>query len=263
MQGAAIKQIARSILNRTGYDIRRATELPPPAPDIRHTVSFPEATYAPWLSDTEFQQLYRIIRKNTLVDRYRCYELWQLVAESAKLVNGDLIEIGVWRGGTGALIARKCQLVGIEGTVYLCDTFKGIVKAGPLDPSYVGGEHANTTKEDVLGLLNALNLDRVSILEGIFPDESKGVLDNHRFRLCHIDVDVYQSAKDIVSWIWPRLEYGGIIIFDDYGFRGCAGITRFVNEERLNRDRLVLHNLNGHAVVIKLANDPPTTNSTG
>ena len=25
------------------------------------------------------------------------------------------------------------------------------------------------------------------------------------FRLCHIDVDVYQSAKDVFDWVWPRL----------------------------------------------------------
>jgi O-methyltransferase len=43
----------------------------------------------------------------------------------------------------------------------------------------------------------------------------------------------------------------GIIVYDDYGFSGCEGITRYVNEQIGKRDRLVLHNLNGHAVVVK------------
>jgi hypothetical protein len=106
-----------------------------------------------------FPRLRTGIRTSTPVDRNRCYELWQLVAQAAKLQGGALIEIGVWRGGT-------------------------------------------------------------------------------------------DSAKDIVNWTWPRLVPGGIIVYDDYGFHSCVGITRFVNEERDKPDRLVVHNLNGHAVVI-------------
>jgi O-methyltransferase len=254
---STLKQAVRFLANHAGFEIRRANELPSPAAGIRHAVAFPEATYAPWLTDVEFQELYQRVAGHTLVDSYRCYELWQLVAESAKTSRGELIEIGVWRGGTGALIAKKCQLVGIEDMVYLCDTFKGVVKAGPMDPHYVGGEHANAARGDVLRLLSSLKLDFVSILEGIFPDDSLHLLEHHEFRFCHIDVDVYQSAKDIIDWIWPRLVNGGIVVYDDYGFPGCVGITRFVNEERNKRDRRVIHNLNGHAVVIKIASDSP------
>ena len=44
---------------------------------------------------------------------------------------------------------------------------------------------------------------------------------------------------------------GGIIVYNDYGFLGCDGITKFVEEQMSCADRLVMHNLNGHAVVIK------------
>lgn len=57
----------------------------------------PSADYAPWLSDSSFNEIYEIIKDHTLVDKYRLYELWQLVEETAKL-NGSLIEIGIWRG---------------------------------------------------------------------------------------------------------------------------------------------------------------------
>jgi O-methyltransferase len=248
-----LKQIVKNLANAAGYKVRRTGELPPRSPGIRHSEVFPLATYCPWLADEEFKQLYETVKNNTVVDLYRCYELWQLVSEASKLQSGDLIEIGVWRGGTGALIAKKCQLAGIQGTVYLCDTFKGVVKAGPLDADYTGGEYANTSRETVLELCQILKLDRVRVLEGIFPDECGDALSHHCFRFCHIDVDVYQSARDIVEWIWPRLLAGGIIVYDDYGFYDCAGITQFVNEERCKADRIVTHNLNGHAVVIKIA----------
>lgn len=32
---------------------------------------------------------------------------------------------------------------------------------------------------------------------------------------------------------------------------GLSGVTRFVDEQRYRPDRLVLHNLNGHAIVVK------------
>jgi O-methyltransferase len=247
-----VKRLAKALFRATGLEVRRTAETPSHAPGIRHAEVFPAATYSPWLADMEFNSVYQLIRNNTLVDIYRCYELWQLIAEAAKLPGGDLIEIGVWRGGTGALIARRCQLIGIDDPVYLCDTFKGVVKASSRDVAYIGGEHADTNQQAVLGLTRALRLDQVRIIEGVFPDDTGHLLSDRSFRLCHIDVDVYDSARDIVNWVWPRLLPGGIIVYDDYGFHSCVGITRFVNEERAKPDRVVIHNLNGHAIVIKL-----------
>jgi O-methyltransferase len=131
----------------------------------------PVADHAPWTSDNTFTQTYRVIKSFTLVDPYRCYEIWSLVAQSAKL-EGSLLEVGVWRGGSGALIATKATLCGITDTVYLCDTFTGVVKAmAQKDSSYRGGEHANTSKHMVEDLVyQRLHLTNVSILPGVFPE---------------------------------------------------------------------------------------------
>ena len=211
----------------------------------------PSAAYAPWLSDDLFNKVYKTIKNNTLVDKYRCYELWQLVAETTKL-KGALIEVGTWRGGSGALIAQKAKLAGIKDAVYLCDTFKGIVKAKANDPSHKNGDLADTSEKIVEEIIHKLKLDNIKILSGIFPDETGKFITENGFRFCHIDVDVYQSAKDAVEWLWPKLVVGGLIIFDDYGDERCNGITKFVNEERGKRDRMVFYNLNGHAIMVKL-----------
>lgn len=218
--------------------------------DTNYEPVLPCATYAPWLSDNSFNRAYEIIKDYTLVDKYRCYELWQLVEQTAKL-HGALIEVGVWRGGSGALIAEKSKLDGIKDKVFLCDTFTGVVKAGDPDSTYIGGEHADTSKATVEEAINKLKLDNTEILVGVFPEETSKLISDNTFRFCHIDVDVYQSARDIVEWLWPKLVIGGIVVFDDYGFQGCNGVTRFVNEERRKKGRLVIHNLNGHAIVIK------------
>jgi O-methyltransferase len=192
----------------------------------------------------------RGIAGHTLVDLYRCYELWSLVS-GLRHVPGALIEVGVWRGGTGALLGRRAQLVGIDAPLFLCDTFSGVVKAGDADPVYVGGEHADTSEGVVRDLLARLDVANARILRGIFPDETAAGLEGERFRLCHIDVDVYQSAKDVADWIWPRLSVGGAIVYDDYGIAPTAGVTRFVDEQQDLPDRLTVYNLNGHAITIK------------
>ena len=112
----------------------------------------------------------------------------------------------------------------------------------------------DTDKETVVLdlILRSVGIARVQILDGIFPDETGHGLRERSFRFCHIDVDVYDSAKDIMNWIWPRLVPGGMVVFDDYGFHSCVGITRLVNEERALHDRLVIHNLNGHAIIVKM-----------
>src|SRR4051794_3316125 len=112
-----VKRAAKGMIRAAGYELRSTRECKPVSPGIRHAEVIPAATYSPWLEDEHFKNIHNVIRHNTLVDLYRCYELWQLTIEAGKLAAGDVIEIGVWRGGTGALIAKGCQVAGIESTV--------------------------------------------------------------------------------------------------------------------------------------------------
>ncbi|OXS55987.1 methyltransferase [Cohnella sp. CIP 111063] len=212
----------------------------------------PHASYAPWNEDNLFLATYRTIKQNTLVDKYRCFELWSIIEQVSNL-NGALIEIGVWRGGTGALIATKAKLCDIEDTVYLCDTFTGVVKAGSNDSFYIGGEHKDTSIESVESLLGEMSLENAQILKGIFPDDTADLINEEVFRFCHIDVDVYNSAQQIFDWIWGKMVVGGIIVYDDYGFSKCDGITKHVNQLKTRSDLIYIHNLNGHALFIKIS----------
>jgi len=240
----ALRSFVKRLFRALGYDFFRVT------PDgVEYERIMPEARYAPWKSDQAFQAAYRAVESNTLVDPYRCYELWSLVEQSAKL-EGSLLEVGVWKGGTGALIAARARLSGIADPVYLCDTFRGIVKASEHD-LHVDGAYADTSAELVRRFLDGLKLENVEVLEGIFPEETAKQIPQSRFRFCHIDVDVYQSAKDVLEWVWPKLVVGGMVVYDDYGGEGCEGIVRHVREQMSKSDRIFLHNLNGHAAFIK------------
>lgn len=221
--------------------------------DLKYEGIYSQSVYAPWLADAEFRRALADVQANTLVDEYRCWELWNLVGQSRNLPEGDILEVGVWRGGTGCLMARRMMLDGSPGIVHLCDTFAGVVKAGGQDAGYVGGEHADTSADMVQSLARRMSLTNVRIHRGMFPDDTAHALQDSRLRLCHIDVDVYESASQTFHWAWPRLAIGGVVVFDDYGFYSCSGVTRFVNAMVGERDRLVIYNNNGHALVVKLA----------
>jgi O-methyltransferase len=221
---------------------------------VSHSIVIPGATYSPWIDDTAFSAAFQKIRQNTLVDIYRAHELWSLVGETSHLdgdTGGDILEVGVWRGGTGCLMAARAQQLQPAAKVFLCDTFQGVVKAGSRDSHYKGGEHADTSMHIVQQLADEMGLANIELLEGIFPEATGDRIEDRQFSLCHIDVDVYESAKQVAGWVWSRLVPGGVLVYDDYGFDSCEGVTNLVNERLQGREALTLHNLNGHAVVVK------------
>jgi O-methyltransferase len=234
---------------RAAYDeIRRDPPRRHSGSEFTHHRILPFATLAPWLDDGEFLALYQHIKSYTLVDLYRCYELYCLAKQSLR-VSGCFLEVGVWRGGTGALIGRVASSSGRR--TYLADTFCGVVKAGDRDPRYVGGEHADTSIQTVEYLLATLGVKNAELLSGIFPDDTGNSV-TEKIAFLHCDVDVYQSARDVFEFCRPRMGVGSIVVFDDYGFFGCDGITRYVAELREDPDFVFLHNLNGHAVFIRV-----------
>jgi O-methyltransferase len=242
-----LKQVILEGIHILGYEIFKT----PITTKDQHQTITPFASYSPWNLDSTFAEIYASCRAHTLVDIYRCYEIWSAVAETGKLQQGDLLEVGVWRGGTGAIIAAQSARLIPAAQVFLCDTFSGVVKTGPQDTIYKDGMHADTSAANVQDLLKGLGLRNAHVLQGIFPDETGAELEGLIFRFCHIDVDVYQSSKDICEWLWPRLVRGGLIMFDDYGMRGTEGVQRFVNEWRVREDLIFLYNLNGHAIFVK------------
>lgn len=217
-----------------------------------HAPVRPGETFSPWLTDVDFMETVAAIQGSTLVDHYRLWELWSLVAETACLP-GAILEVGAWRGGTGSLMARRMQLMGQAAPIYLCDTFYGVIKASEHDNWYAGGEHADATRDQVDALIERVvpGATRVQVLAGIFPDETGAQVADSQFRLVHIDVDTYYSAQHVLDFVWPRMPVGGVVVYDDYGCAECGGVVMHVEEQRGKADRLVVHNMNGHALLIK------------
>lgn len=246
----------RALLSYSTFALIRGLELPfhfySKLKNSSYQVIVPANTYAPWLKDEAFRTLFRKVKKHSLVNRYQAWELWKLTEQLDK-IEGDLLEVGVWRGSTSIIMASKLRALHSGKMIYACDTFEGVVKAGhPSDNYYKGGEHSNTSKEFVAKQAASHGLSNIALLQGIFPDDTGHLSSNKSFSLCHIDVDAYESGRSVLDWVWPRLNIGGAIVFNDYGFPLTQGITRLFNEQYQREEAMLFHNLNGNGIMVKI-----------
>ena len=86
-----------------------------------------------------------------------------------------------------------------------------------------------------------------NVLCGVFPDDHVD-LQVSQISFVHLDVDAYQSTRDVIKWCLPRLTDKAILVFDDYGFSGCEGVTQCVHDfmGKYPKKFLLIYNLNGH-----------------
>ena len=246
-----VKSTLKNVARNYGVHVRYMPRLMNKGPE--YEVVLPDATYSPWNLDEGFKTAYSRVQHATLVDKYRCFELWRLVEQCAKLEGGALIEIGVWRGGTAALIAIQAKDLGLRDKVYACDTFSGVVKAGAEDPSYLGGEHADTSQRSVEELFyDTLNLDNIEVLDGYLPRGNR-----RPGREPQVQILSYRRGRLSVSKGCDGMDLGTVGPRRHGRLRRLWLVTQLRASPAMStrncrsRTGLVLHNLNGHAIVIK------------
>jgi O-methyltransferase len=145
-------------------------------------------------------------------------------------VPGDLIETGVWRGGTIIFMRAVLKAYGAQDrTVWAADSFRGLPKPdASLHPD--DAEDALWAQQSLAigleqvkdnfrryGLLD----DQVRFLPGWFRD-TLPTAPIERLSVMRLDGDLYESTMTALESLYPRLSVGGYAIIDDYhAVRGC------------------------------------------
>ncbi len=240
----------------TSIHLARKAVTPPLRGKLGHSTIISTATYSPWELDTDFRAVAGAVADNTLLDEMRLYELWQL-ADQVGHLRGDAIEVGCWRGGVGCLVAHRLTRHQPDTRTYLCDTFTGVVKASSEDSVYVGDEHDDADEQTVRALARRLGLSGVEVLVGIFPEDTGEAVADRAFKFAHIDVDVFEGARDSFEWLLPHLVVGGIVVFDDYGSSMTDGVRSFVDTLQGHPDLAIVRNINGQAVAVRRSTTTP------
>jgi O-methyltransferase len=139
-------------------------------------------------------------------------------------VPGDLIETGVWRGGSAIFMRAVLAAHDVsDRTVWVADSFQGLPTpapdAHPVDREYdldgfsglavdLDQVKANFAK---YGLLD----DNVRFLAGWFKDTLANA-PIEQLAVARLDGDLYASTIDAITALYPKLSIGGYLIVDDY-----------------------------------------------
>jgi hypothetical protein len=181
------------------------------------------------------------VRSYTMTSPERLYALIQAVRYvAAASIPGDIVECGVWRGGSMMAAARTLLECGdVSRHLYLFDTFEGMSAPGARDVG-VDGQAASellrsqdrndpgsawcyASVEDVQSAMARSGYDaaRVHFLKGKVEDTIPAQAPAH-IAILRLDTDWYESTRHELEHLYPRLSPGGVLIIDDYGhWAGC------------------------------------------
>lgn len=166
-----------------------------------------------------------------------------MAVERTRKIEGDLAEVGVYKGGSAKLI---CEAKG-DRFLHLFDTFEGIPKVDEIDrPIFDKGQYAAPLE----GVRNYLKeYKNVYFYKGLFPTTAEPIK-NKKFSFVHLDVDTYESTLSCLEFFYPRMSQGGIIISHDYFL--SAGVTKAVDEFFKDKTEPIIALPDKQCLIVKL-----------
>jgi O-methyltransferase len=206
-------------------------------------------------SETEKDDI-RAVQEYTMTSLERMVGLSRAVDFLAdNHVEGDIVECGVWRGGSMMLIANRLLRKGLrDKKLFLFDTFEGMSSPGTEDISAIN----QVTAKELLDRSDKLKGNNVwcySSLEEVksnlqkthyAPNQMffvKGKVEDTlphdplgKICLLRLDTDWYESTRHELEVLYDRLVIGGILIIDDYGHWSGSrkAVDEFVSKRELN-----------------------------
>jgi hypothetical protein len=151
-------------------------------------------------------------------------------------VPGVVAELGCYRGHTAVQLLEVLRARKDEARLLLFDSFQGMPEsAHPGDRHWRAGDMAAGLQE-VRERFRAF--PQVEIVPGFFS-QTLPAFPDLRVKLAHVDADLYSSIKEVDGWLLDRVEPGGMVVYDDYGFPTCEGAQQAVDEDLAGRDDYV------------------------
>ena len=200
-----------------------------------------------WRDDKKFEDYYVGFEGNNYhsIDRkYTVNQFLQLI----KNVQGDTVECGSYKGATSYLICTFIQQHEQSKQHHIFDSFEGLSKPGQEDGIYWKEGDLTTGEEICRNNLSTFSF--VKYYKGWIPDRFQEVKEL-QFSFVHIDVDIYQPTLDSISFFYERLNKGGIIICDDYGFSSCPGAKKAMDDFFKEKPEMVIMLTTGQSFIIK------------
>ncbi len=181
-------------------------------------------------------------------------------------IPGDIVECGVWRGGSMQACAKTLLSCGAtDRDLYLFDTYEGMTPPTEEDLRRDGKSAADllavqgkdrpiwavATLDDVKSGFAQLPYpaERIHYVQGKVEDTVPGQAPE-QIAILRLDTDWYASTKHELDHLYERLVPGGVLLIDDYGY--WQGSRQAVDEFlEATGERLLLLRMDEGRIAVK------------
>lgn len=162
--------------------------------------------------------------------------------EKINIVEGDVVECGVWKGGYLIFLSHLFQ----DKNIWACDSYEGFQPIDKVNYKFNGERHTPgfthgakgpiaISLEEVKNNFKIYNLEheRIKYLKG-FVNETLPMSGIEKISLLRIDVDAYSATLEVLDNLYYKVQPGGYIIFDDLNLKeSYEAIKYFLERENL------------------------------
>lgn len=197
--------------------------------------------------EDEFKKCHQFVKNYTMTSVQNQYALYQSVNHIIKNnVKGDIVECGVWKGGSSLLIASVLFKNNLTNkNLYLYDTYTGMTSPTNNDFRNDNSQLAEikfnqknnvdfvdwcySSIDEVKSVMNKSDYpkEKIFYIKGKVEETLKSH-QHQKISLLRLDTDFYESTKIELEELFPLVSKNGIIIIDDYGH--WAGAKKAVDE---------------------------------
>ena len=199
--------------------------------------------------DEEARAIIAGVRDRTMTSHAKLFALivaTRYVVDSR--IPGDIVECGVWRGGSMQAVARALRGRGVtDRDLHLFDTFEGMPEPSEKDRRHDGAPAAQLLatrpREAKVWAIAGIEDVRAGMADTGYPPERvhyhQGLVEEtipaeapERIALLRLDTDWYSSTRHELEHLYERVPSGGAILLDDYGYWEGArqAVDEFVDE---------------------------------
>lgn len=154
-------------------------------------------------------------------------KMWEKYLLDTTLVEGDILEFGVYAGGSIGWFCQKFP----DTQVYGFDSFEGLPEDWDLGNQILRKGHFSQAGKHPVFKKHA-NIDNINWVVGLFEDTIPVWRESNssKIKILHIDCDLYSSTVTVLDGIKDRLQVGTYILWDE--------LTHFPKDPQYKHNRL-------------------------
>jgi len=170
-------------------------------------------------------------------------------------LDGDVVEIGTYKGGSASLILTYLRTIQDKRKVYFLDTYAGFTYDAALKSadSWWANSHDDTSMGLVNQVLGPIGHPYELVRTNVCDDPVPAAI--QKISMINIDVDLYEAVKAALVKFAPLVQTHGFIVCEDYGHTprliGAALAVEEFLDEGARADFIKIYMESGQLLLIK------------